>query len=209
MMGAVGAAGEGSTVKARAMVGAFSTWRFEAGTSAFQSDRVHEPERRRKQMQRRRTIIVLVASLVFLTAAAPALAYVEMAYEEKQTIQVASGSSTFAECASVAMTAPKDGYVMVTATGFAFFNSTNSNLVLALGTASASAGPSWAIRLNPGANLEQSFAIRTVFPVQKKQSYTFYLNGVSETGGGGNITVHTGTITAEFFKKNKAQAPPL
>ena len=46
-----------------------------------------------------------------------------------------------------------------------------------------------------------------VFPVEKKQAYTFYLYANSDAGPGTTaISVYTGAITAEFYKNNKTDS---
>ncbi|GLI33326.1 hypothetical protein [Desulforhabdus amnigena] len=111
----------------------------------------------------------------------------------------------FKKCASVQIVPPSNGYVIVTASGMASFANDVSFLELTLGTEPGSAGP-WLYRVTPGFRLFQNFSVRYVFPVKTNGTkiFTYYLNGRLCRGPSSDVSVETGTITAEFYSSSDA-----
>ena len=129
----------------------------------------------------------------------------KMAFRQEIIRNVRSGAQTWANCGSVTIVPPAKGYVVVTASGMAFFDTDFSDLSLTLATKSARRG-SWVYGVTPGFQLVQNYTVRSVFAVKKDRSYTFYLNGISANGPGRHISVQTGSITAEFYKGSNVHA---
>jgi hypothetical protein len=148
---------------------------------------------------------MVVISLVFGVLSI-SIAGNRMEYVSEQQVYVASGAATFIECAQVTIKASSKGYVVVTASGMASFDDATSVLILTLATASATGG-SWVFAATPGTSaLFQTYTVRMVFPVEKGLQ-TFYLNGISYTGSGGDISVETGSMTAKIYKKSWVKSP--
>jgi hypothetical protein len=152
----------------------------------------------------RKTLGVLLAILL-VSAPLAASAAEQMAFAQKFIKSVRSGVAQFKTCASVSLLAPADGFVVVTASGMALFDSRFSDLTLTLKKKPASEGP-WVFTSTPGNELTQSFTVRFVFPVSAGDNPTFFLNGVSANGPGGNIRVETGSMTAEFYTSANVQS---
>lgn len=159
-------------------------------------------------MNVRRNWLVVLLLLGVVFASVPALAQENFAFREQRIKSVSPGSCDFVTCASVPFTAPEDGFVVVTASGVAFFRHSRSFLELTLDTRPAKRG-AWIFDLTPGWNLSQTYSPRMVFPVEAGVSNTFFLNGRSCNGPGGRISVQTGSITAEFHPASSVQGRAL
>jgi hypothetical protein len=122
----------------------------------------------------------------------------QMVFAEKFLKSIRSGTTPFRTLASVRFNVPADGFVVVTASGMALFDSDRSDLTLTLHKRAAARGP-WVFTVNPGVQLSQAFTVRQVFPVSAGGNPTFFLNGASTNGPGGFIDVQTGSITVEFY----------
>jgi hypothetical protein len=100
--------------------------------------------------------------------------------------------------------APRAGFVVVTASGMAYFNSFSpSSLILTLGRNPAAVG-TWKHTLSPGVTPYQSYSVQAVFRVQAGPQ-TFHLNAASCEGDGRVIGVQTGSLTAEFYPNGSVQ----
>jgi hypothetical protein len=155
-------------------------------------------------MRNLRRALGTVFTILLMSMPLTALAGEQMAFKQKIIKSVQSGAFRYVTCASVDFHAPETGYVVVTASGMALFDSKFSDLTLSLKKSPAGAGP-WLFTLTPGLGLTQSFTIRYVFSVTGGDDYTFYLNGTSVNGPGRNIRVETGSITAEFYPSGNVQ----
>jgi hypothetical protein len=158
-------------------------------------------------MNVRKDWLMALLLLGVVLASVPALAQEDFAFREQFIKNVSPGSCDFVRLASVPFTAPEDGFVVVTASGVAFFNNSRSFLELTLDTRPARRG-AWIFDLTPGWNLSQTYSPRMVFPVEAGVANTFFLNGRSCKGPGGRISVQTGSITAEFHPTTTAQVQP-
>ena len=158
-------------------------------------------------MNVRRNWLMALLLLGVVLGSVPAFAQEDFAFREQKIKDVFPGDCDFVRCAAVPFTAPEDGFVVVTASGVAFFNNSRSFLELTLDTRPAERG-AWIFDLTPGWNLSQTFSPRMVFPVEAGVANTFYLNGRSCKGPGGRISVQTGSITAEFHPAATTQVQP-
>jgi hypothetical protein len=167
-------------------------------------------------MRFRNTVLAgLLLAMVTLAAATPSLAGQVMAYKEKlgagpNYLYVAAGACTWKNVAPIKITVPEKGYVIVTASGSAYFNS-DAILTLSLGAMNTYQRGDWLFSLTPGPAPflnYQSFSPRIAFPVAAAGTYTFYLRGRScAPSEPGRITVQTGSITAEFYAAADVQPP--
>jgi len=160
-------------------------------------------------MMREKGWITVAAVALALGVTAPCFGYIEMAYTElPPPSEILGSDATWVECGSVTFKAPKDGFVVVTVSGGVDFMNVTMQLQLTLAEATASRGP-WSFVLPAGNTpgvLFKSFSFHNVFPVTKKQTYSFYLNANSFAGGG-SAWVGIAHMTAQFFPKNKVSAP--
>ena len=155
-------------------------------------------------MRNLRKILIIVFVIMLLNVPLVASAGEQMAFAQKFFRSIHSGSTPFKKCASVTFKAPADGFVVVTASGMALFDSDRSDLSLTLHKKAATRGP-WVFTVNPGDQLAQAFTVRFVFPVTSGSNPTFFLNGASANGPGGVIDVQTGSITVEFYASANVQ----
>ena len=156
-------------------------------------------------MSNLRRILGVVLVTLLLNLPLVASAGEQMAFAQKVLKSIRSGTSHFKTCASVSFNPPADGFVVVTASGMALFDSRFSDLTLTLVRSPATRGP-WVFTLTPGAELSQAFAVRFVFPVSAGVKRTYFLNGVSANGPGGTIDVQTGSMTVEFYASANVQS---
>ena len=130
-----------------------------------------------------------------------------------ETAGVQEGAG-FKNCASIQVKKiPHNGYVIVTASGAAMFGNASQVLYLTLAkTGDDNGSMVWPVVPGQGDDgLYQSWCVRYVFPVNKKEPQTFYLNAeykeTTAIEGSGEIQVEVGSFTAEFFKRNKVHTP--
>ena len=128
-----------------------------------------------------------------------------MAFKQFLKPTIPSGSRTWFGCGSVTLNAPDAGYVVVTASGMAWFSDPyrRPTLTLTIAKSRAVKGP-WIFTLTPGVQPYQTYTVRLVFQVATGQN-TFYLNAESNDGAGFNIGVQTGSLTAEWYPSSDVQ----
>ena len=139
--------------------------------------------------------IVVMAALTTIPADAGDL----LAFKRKlPTVVIQSGTCFWVQCGSIQITAPEEGFVVVTASGMAYTRSLSpSSLTLTLGKDPAVQGV-WMHTLSPGRTPYQSYNAEMTFSVNPGLN-TFFLNARSCDGDGRNIGVQTGSLTAEFY----------
>jgi hypothetical protein len=150
---------------------------------------------------------LFLASVMLISA--PSFAGTKLAVKQKfANRNVAGGAGTWLGLASVQITVPGPGSVVVTADGMAIFNS-DAFLTVSLGAKNTFQDGDWLFTLSPGPapNLNyQTYCARMVFPVSAAGTYTFYFRGISDhPSQPGKITVQTGSMTAEFYSKANVQ----
>ena len=139
----------------------------------------------------------------------------EMFFDKSFDVAAVREGAGFENTASIRVKKiPQNGFVVVTASGTVTFTNSSQILYLTLAKDGDSGGNmEWPVV--PGQGTEglypQSWCVRYVFPVQKNQPQTFYLNAeYGETNyieGSGEIQVEVGSFTAEFIKRNKVYTP--
>jgi hypothetical protein len=155
---------------------------------------------------RRKMIVVFIAATLLVSVAElPAIAGQTMAYNQLLKATIPSGRGYWVNCGSVTLNAPDVGFVVVTASGMAWFNGYYSNptLTLTLAQSGAVQGP-WIFTLTPGVRAYQTYEVRMVFPVVGGIN-TFYLNAESNNGNGAAIGIQTGSLTAEWYAAGDVQ----
>lgn len=157
-------------------------------------------------MQYRKAVIVALSLAVLATNVVTAFAGSTMAFSQGVSVWVNANSCAWKRCASVPINVTEPGYVVVTASGMATFNS-NAVLALTLGTTPAARGDwqFWVTAAEPMPSY-QSFTVRRVFQVTTPQVYNFYLNANSCRNPPGRMHVETGSITAEFYPEADVEA---
>lgn len=159
-------------------------------------------------MNVRKNWLMILLLLGVVLVSVPALGQEDFAFREQKIKKLYPPDCDFVKCASVPFTAPEKGFVVVTASGMAKFNNSDSFLQLTLATKPATEGD-WIFDLTPGWNLTQTYSVRMVFPVEADQAKTFYLNGTACKSPQGRISVETGSITAEFHPESSVQGQAL
>jgi len=155
---------------------------------------------------KKNSIAVLAMALV-ISFAAPLMAGESMVFKQKlPDAQVVADACVWKNLGSVQFVATKNGYVVVTASGMAFYGGNSTLLVLSLAAKAAVQGP-WIFDVTADFQPYQAYTVRMVFQVSAGKTYNFYLNGRSCNDNAGTITVQTGSFTAEFYAK--ADVTPL
>jgi hypothetical protein len=150
------------------------------------------------------TMMALTLAFTVLTAV-PSFAGDILAFKTAlPTRTLAAGGCVWITAGSLSVNAPRAGYVVVTASGMAYFNSISaSSLTLTLGRNPAAAGV-WKYTLSPGLTPYQTYNLQMVFKVQAGPQ-NFFLNAASCDGDGRVIGVQTGSFTAEFYPNGSVQ----
>ncbi|MGA2401604.1 MAG: hypothetical protein ABSG91_07835 [Syntrophobacteraceae bacterium] len=157
------------------------------------------------KLHRKGIAVVAVAALLVVAAAVPAVAGQTIAFSQQLKTNIRSGRGVWISCGSVTLNAPAAGYVVVTASGMAWFDSyAPPTLTLTLAKTKAAKGP-WIFTLTPGRLPYQTYTVRYVLQVNAG-SNTFYINAESNDGDWwGSIGVQTGSLTAEWYPASAAQ----
>jgi hypothetical protein len=156
-------------------------------------------------MRNLKKILGVLLVIILVNVPLVASAGEQMVFAEKFVKSIRSGRTPFRKLAPVKFNVPADGFVVVTASGMALFDSDLSDLTLTLHKKAATRGP-WVYTVNPGVQLSQAFTVRHVFPVSAGGNPTFFLNGASANGPGGFIDIQTGSITVEFYASANVQS---
>lgn len=147
---------------------------------------------------KKNTIAVLALALI-ISSAAPLMAGESMVFKQKlPDAQVVANACVWKNLGSIKFDATSNGYVVVTASGMAFYGGKSTLLVLSLATKPAVKGP-WIFDVTADFQPYQAYTVRMVFPVTAGKTYNFYLNGRSCNDNAGTITVQTGSFTGEFY----------
>ncbi len=159
-------------------------------------------------MKFRKIGISAIFLALVMTTATTAFGAEILAFSKAFTPVIGARSKSWQQVATVTINVPEAGYVVVTASGMSSFSS-NAILLLTLATKSAVLGP-WQFRVTaaPPVPTYQSYAVRQVFKVSAG-SRTFYLNAQGLAfNPSGQISVETGTMTAEFYASADVQVNP-
>jgi hypothetical protein len=159
-------------------------------------------------MKRRITVLGALLLVMAIANVTPASAASTMGFTQGVSQWVSANASQWTTIGDVTIDAPGPGFVVVTASGMASFN-TNAILELTLSTNPAEQGD-WVFWLTaaPPMPTFQSFTVRMVFEVSGAGLQTFYLNGEGCNRRRGKMHVETGSITAEFYDTADVQQGP-
>jgi len=158
----------------------------------------------RRIIMRHAAVAIAVLAAFLFAAAVPADAGSQMALKQSIISSVQSHNRAWKNCGSVSFTAPSNGYVVVTASGQAGFDSGDyeADLYLSIAKSAGVEGP-WVFGITPGSEPVQTYTVRRAFTINEGQTITFYLNGSSMWGAGRTISVETSILSAEFYPRSK------
>lgn len=159
-------------------------------------------------MKRRITVLGALLLAMVIANTTPAFAGNTMGFTQGVSQWVSANACQWTTIGDVTINTPGSGFVVVTASGMASFN-TNAILELTLSTNPAEQGD-WVFWLTaaPPMPTFQSFTVRMVFEVTGAGLQTFYLNGEGCNRKRGKMHVETGSITAEFYDTADVQPGP-